>query len=35
MKVKMQGRHLWMRTITSTVGGEGFNALIFSTIAFY
>ena len=35
MKVWMQGRHLWMRTIGSTVLGQGFDTVIFLTIAFY
>ena len=34
MKVKMQGRHLWMRTIGSTLIGEGVDTLIFVTVAF-
>ena len=35
MKVKMQGKKLWMRTIGSTVIGEGFDTLIFVMIAFW
>ena len=35
MKVWMQGRHLWMRTIGSTVVGQGCDTAIFLTIAFY
>ena len=35
MKIKMQGKHLWMRTIGSTLVGEGIDTLIFCTIAFY
>ncbi|TDQ82372.1 hypothetical protein A8950_2195 [Dongia mobilis] len=35
MKVWMEGRHLWMRTIGSTVIGQGFDTAIFLTIAFY
>jgi hypothetical protein len=34
MKVWMQGRHLWMRTIASTVAGEGLDSLLFTSIAF-
>ncbi len=34
MKVKMAGKHLWMRTIGSTIVGEGLDSLIFITIAF-
>ncbi len=35
MKVATQGRWLWMRTIGSTVVGEGLDSLIFVTIAFW
>ena len=35
MKVWMAGRHLWMRTIGSTVLGQGCDTVIFLTIAFY
>ena len=35
MKVWMAGRHLWMRTIGSTVLGQGFDTVIFLSIAFY
>jgi len=35
MKVWMEGRHLWMRTIGSTVIGQGCDTAIFLTIAFY
>lgn len=35
MKIWMQGRHLWMRTISSTVLGQGFDTVIFLGIAFY
>ncbi|MEO5706005.1 MAG: queuosine precursor transporter [Alteraurantiacibacter sp.] len=35
MKVRMQGRHLWMRTIGSTVVGQGLDSLIFYPLAFY
>ncbi|BBL73562.1 queuosine precursor transporter [Methylomagnum ishizawai] len=34
MKVFTQGRHLWMRTIGSTLVGEGIDSLIFMLIAF-
>ena len=35
MKVKMAGKYLWMRTIGSTLVGEGIDTLIFCLIAFY
>ena len=35
MKVRMQGRHLWMRTIGSTVAGELVDSSLFYVIAFY
>ncbi|MBL8707845.1 MAG: queuosine precursor transporter [Rhodospirillaceae bacterium] len=35
MKVWMDGRYLWMRTIGSTVLGQGCDTVIFLTIAFY
>ncbi len=34
MKVWMEGRHLWMRTIGSTIAGEGVDSLIFYPLAF-
>ncbi|MGH6651430.1 MAG: queuosine precursor transporter [Sphingopyxis sp.] len=34
MKVATEGRHLWMRTIGSTVVGQGIDSLIFYPIAF-
>ena len=34
MKVRMKGRHLWMRTIGSTIVGEGVDSLLFTAIAF-
>jgi len=34
MKVRMQGKHLWMRTIGSTIVGEGADSLVFYPIAF-
>ena len=35
MKVWSQGRHLWARTIGSTVVGQGLDSLIFYPLAFY
>ena len=35
MKVFTQGRHLWMRTIGSTVAGEAVDSSLFYVIAFY
>lgn len=35
MKVWMEGRHLWMRTIGSTIVGEGVDSLVFVFIAFW
>lgn len=35
MKVLTRGRHLWMRTIGSTIVGQGIDSLIFYPIAFY
>ena len=34
MKILTQGRHLWMRTIGSTVFGQGVDSLIFYPVAF-
>ncbi|HAL91782.1 MAG TPA: transporter, partial [Verrucomicrobia bacterium] len=34
MKVWMRGRHLWMRTIGSTIAGEGIDSLLFTALAF-
>ncbi|HET8524599.1 MAG TPA: queuosine precursor transporter, partial [Thermomicrobiales bacterium] len=34
MKVLTRGRFLWTRTIGSTIVGEGFDSLVFITIAF-
>jgi uncharacterized integral membrane protein (TIGR00697 family) len=34
VKVLMGGKHLWVRTISSTLVGEFFDTLIFATIAF-
>jgi uncharacterized integral membrane protein (TIGR00697 family) len=35
MKVWTQGRHLWTRTIGSTIVGQGIDSLIFYPLAFY
>jgi uncharacterized integral membrane protein (TIGR00697 family) len=35
MKIATQGRHLWSRTIGSTVFGEGVDSLLFYPLAFY
>lgn len=35
MKVWMEGRALWMRTIGSTICGEGVDSLLFYPLAFY
>lgn len=35
MKVASKGKHLWMRTIGSTIVGEGVDTLLFYPIAFY
>ena len=35
MKVKTSGRHLWARTIGSTIIGEGVDSLVFYPVAFY
>jgi uncharacterized integral membrane protein (TIGR00697 family) len=34
MKLATKGRHLWMRTIGSTIVGEGVDSLIFYPVAF-
>jgi uncharacterized integral membrane protein (TIGR00697 family) len=34
MKILTRGRHLWMRTIASTIGGEAIDSLLFTTISF-
>jgi len=34
MKIKMSGKKLWMRTIGSTVVGEGIDTIVFALIAF-
>lgn len=35
MKIAMKGKHLWMRTIGSTIIGEGADTAIFCLVAFY
>ncbi len=35
MKVLTKGKHLWTRTIGSTIVGQGFDSLIFYPLAFY
>ena len=35
LKVFTQGRRLWVRTILSTVVGEGFDSVIFITVSFW
>lgn len=35
MKIATKGKHLWMRTIGSTIVGEGVNTILFYTIALY
>ena len=35
MKLLTQGRHLWMRTIGSTIVGQGVDSLIFYPLAFF
>ena len=35
LKIATEGRHLWVRTISSTLAGEGVDTLIFYPIAFY
>ncbi len=35
MKIRTQGRHLWMRTIGSTVIGQGVDSLLFYPLAFW
>lgn len=34
MKIKMKGSKLWMRTIGSTIVGEGMDSIVFNIIAF-
>jgi len=35
LKVKTQGRYLWLRTISSTLIGQGADSLVFITVAFW
>jgi len=35
LKIRTKGRFLWVRTIFSTIIGEGFDTLVFCMIAFY
>ena len=35
LKIKTKGKYLWMRTIGSTLVGEGIDTLIFCLVAFY
>lgn len=35
LKVKMEGKYLWVRTISSTLVGEGIDTILFCLIAFY
>jgi uncharacterized integral membrane protein (TIGR00697 family) len=35
MKMLTKGRHLWSRTIGSTIVGQGIDSLIFYPLAFY
>lgn len=35
LKIKSEGKHLWIRTIGSTLVGEGLDTIIFCMIAFY
>ncbi|HKZ96268.1 MAG TPA: queuosine precursor transporter [Hyphomicrobiaceae bacterium] len=35
MKIAQEGRHLWMRTIGSTIGGEAVDSALFYPLAFY
>ena len=35
LKILTKGRHLWVRTISSTILGEGVDTIIFATVAFY
>jgi hypothetical protein len=34
MKIRTQGRHLWMRTIGSTIVGQGLDSVVFVFLAF-
>jgi len=35
MKIHTQGKHLWLRTIGSTIVGEGIDTVLFVLVAFY
>jgi uncharacterized integral membrane protein (TIGR00697 family) len=35
LKIKTKGRYLWLRTISSTLLGEGIDTMLFCLIAFY
>jgi len=35
LKIRTEGRYLWLRTISSTIVGEGADSLVFITVAFY
>lgn len=35
LKIKSKGKHLWLRTIGSTIIGEGIDTVIFCLVAFY
>jgi uncharacterized integral membrane protein (TIGR00697 family) len=35
LKVRTEGRYLWLRTITSTIVGQGADSAVFITIAFW
>ena len=35
LKVRTEGRYLWLRTITSTIVGQGVDSLLFLSIAFW
>ena len=35
MKIWSQGKHLWFRTISSTIAGEGVDSILFYPLAFY
>jgi uncharacterized integral membrane protein (TIGR00697 family) len=35
MKIWTKGKFLWLRTISSTIGGEGIDSLLFYPLAFY
>jgi uncharacterized integral membrane protein (TIGR00697 family) len=35
LKVKTEGKHLWVRTIASTIIGQGADSAVFISVAFY